>query len=418
MDEKPPTISSGGHASSQCGPVAQADRKAIFPGTPLMPPASHSAVTYRLGYRWQDVLWVVVLGISLNVAGNALTPILNGLMFLDTLGTVLAAFAIGPWWGALVGLVTNLILAEWPGKEQYFNYAIVNVVAGLFWGYVARTRLNPFPPSNSPRRLFLSMLAAGALGGLLCSLTAGFTRLRFAWHVTPEFLDTLPDRHATDRIAKWALGSSSPFSGIAPALLIVPLDAVSVIPDKVVSTAFAAFTLYYFLPSLRRQLTKTTGKRQSRWPIPEVVFLCAYLYPLVRIVIWGSINVDPTGQLSWQRIPAQICLWLVPFLLALWTIAWRLCLKPQPTPVHSPLDNNSALRVDDAYKDALSVVTVVYTLLLAAGSPYADQHIISLTRDGIGVLSFFGIFAVLPIVVAKYFSREYQGTPPRVVASK
>src|SRR5206468_2239333 len=97
-------------------------------------------------------------GVLLNIVGNGIVPILNGLLFLDTLGTAVAAFAIGPWWGALVGLITNLILAECPGREQYFNYTLVNVWAGLFWGYIARSYFNPFPASNSARRLFFCIL--------------------------------------------------------------------------------------------------------------------------------------------------------------------------------------------------------------------------------------------------------------------
>jgi hypothetical protein len=360
-----------------------------------------------LGYRWQDILKLVALGVSLNIFANILTPLLNGLLFLDTLGTALAAFAIGPWWGALVGVITNLVLAEFPGKEQYFNYTIVNVYAGLFWGYVARTHFNPFRADNSGRHLFITTFLTGTLCGLLCSVIAGCTRLRFAWHVTPEFVGSLPMRHATDQLLHWAI-SSSTFRSIPPVLIIIPLDAISVIPDKIVSTAMAAFTLYYFLPLLRQKLTTTAGRRQSRWPVPELAFICAYIFPFVEIARTGNVDIDPTGNISRELIRGQIALWAVPLLLAVFTVVKRLK-SPSPSEEHDacPESESWDFKVEDVYKDVINVVATIYTLLLAARSPYAADQVASLTHDGIGIIGFIGIFGVLPIVLMRYFGPRH-----------
>src|SRR5690242_9920254 len=84
------------------------------------------------------VFLVVVGGILANSVLGVIGNKLNGLLFLDTIGTAISAASLGPWWGAFVGAATNLLIAEVPCKQQYFNYLIVNVVCGLAWGYLAR----------------------------------------------------------------------------------------------------------------------------------------------------------------------------------------------------------------------------------------------------------------------------------------
>src|SRR5207249_608055 len=113
---------------------------------------------------------VIFLSLILNFSANITVPLLNGLLFLDMLGTALAALALGPWWAATIGVLTNVLLANIPGHEQYFNYTIVNVSGALLWGYLDRTWIRVFPAHNTNRRLLARITLLGLFCGLLSSI--------------------------------------------------------------------------------------------------------------------------------------------------------------------------------------------------------------------------------------------------------
>jgi hypothetical protein len=50
---------------------------------------------------------IVAVGILLNYLGLTLSRHLESILFLDMTGTALAAFLLGPWWGATVALLSN-----------------------------------------------------------------------------------------------------------------------------------------------------------------------------------------------------------------------------------------------------------------------------------------------------------------------
>ncbi|WP_148666436.1 ECF transporter S component [Cryobacterium aureum] len=50
------------------------------------------------------------------------------------IGTAIAAIALGPWHGALVGLLTNL-LGTLDGNVETLPFVLVNIVGALVWGY-------------------------------------------------------------------------------------------------------------------------------------------------------------------------------------------------------------------------------------------------------------------------------------------
>ena len=45
----------------------------------------------------------VPVGIGINIVGGLLATTFKLPVFLDTIGTILAAAILGPWWGALTG---------------------------------------------------------------------------------------------------------------------------------------------------------------------------------------------------------------------------------------------------------------------------------------------------------------------------
>ncbi|WP_462412625.1 CD3073 family putative ECF transporter S component [Neobacillus sp. Marseille-QA0830] len=84
------------------------------------------------------ILTYSAMGIALNVIlGTVVSSFKIPLLFLDTIGTVLVAVVFGPWWGALAGLLTNVVLGVTTGPSAIF-FGLVNVAIALVVGYMAK----------------------------------------------------------------------------------------------------------------------------------------------------------------------------------------------------------------------------------------------------------------------------------------
>lgn len=78
--------------------------------------------------------------IVVNIVFGMFVTMLNiPFLFLDTVGTVLGAVVLGPFWGALIGGCTNLVLGVISGPTN-IPFALVNIVLGLIVGFVARKK--------------------------------------------------------------------------------------------------------------------------------------------------------------------------------------------------------------------------------------------------------------------------------------
>ena len=70
----------------------------------------------------------------MNVIGGTVAGALKLPIFLDMIGTAVVAMTIGPWWGALVGVITNVTSGFITGPVS-IPFAACNVVGALIWGY-------------------------------------------------------------------------------------------------------------------------------------------------------------------------------------------------------------------------------------------------------------------------------------------
>ncbi len=101
--------------------------------------------------------------LALNLGGRELVVQLDLPLHLDMTGTAVAAIMAGPWWGALVGVSTNLAGSALSGVSSY-PFALVNVAGALVWGYgVHRWGMG----RTIPRFFTLNLLAA-----FVCSAVA------------------------------------------------------------------------------------------------------------------------------------------------------------------------------------------------------------------------------------------------------
>jgi energy-coupling factor transport system substrate-specific component len=117
------------------------------------------------------------------VLGTLVQSLQIPLLFLDTIGTIFGAVLFGPFYGVLIGLVTNVVQGILTNPRN-IPFALVNMAIGLFVGVVAR-RVRFTLPVAVGVGLCLSVLApligtpivVWVYGGL----TGGGTDFLFLW---------------------------------------------------------------------------------------------------------------------------------------------------------------------------------------------------------------------------------------------
>ena len=199
------------------------------PETPSESPAESPAAVWSPP-SLRLVLVLVALCVVVNVVGRFLVDQLTLPIHLDMVGTAIAAIALGPWFGAGVGLTSNLAGAAVSGFSS-IPFALVNVAGALTWGYGVRR----FAMGRSlPRFLGLNVLVAFVCSALAVPLLLWYfdTVVHSQNFLTVTFLELTGVREAA----------------IALANLVVSLG------DKIIS-GFLALVACSMLPLVLRRRT-------------------------------------------------------------------------------------------------------------------------------------------------------------------
>ena len=78
------------------------------------------------------------LAIAINVVlGDLVAMFKIPMLFLDTLGTIFMGVAFGPFYGALVGIATNLLMGV-TASPTAIPFGLVNMAVGIICGLMAR----------------------------------------------------------------------------------------------------------------------------------------------------------------------------------------------------------------------------------------------------------------------------------------
>lgn len=85
-----------------------------------------------------QAVMLVALCAAVDVIGGWVAGLLHVPVFLDTIGTFVAAAVLGPWWGAAAGVANNVVSALFNGPSS-IPFAIVSIAVALVWGYGLRT---------------------------------------------------------------------------------------------------------------------------------------------------------------------------------------------------------------------------------------------------------------------------------------
>ena len=129
---------------------------------PWVGPAEYVAsADHAHALRAALVLVLLVACVGVNLFGGAVIIRQQIPLYLDMIGTAAAAFVLGPWHGAVVGLSTNVLAAllETPGSMLL---ALVTVAGARLWGYGIRRFA-----STIPRFLLLNVVVS-----LVCAIVA------------------------------------------------------------------------------------------------------------------------------------------------------------------------------------------------------------------------------------------------------
>ena len=100
----------------------------------------------------------ILLCLFLDWSGDQLASRLNWPIWLDSVGTVLAAYLTGPWCGAVIGATYNLLAYILYGVPWY--YAIISIIIAVFTGFAAK------------RKFLDTLLGTLTAGAMLSLITA------------------------------------------------------------------------------------------------------------------------------------------------------------------------------------------------------------------------------------------------------
>jgi hypothetical protein len=277
----------------------------------------------------QEVAVILSAGILLNYLGLVLSVRLQSILYLDMAGTALAAFLLGPWWGAMVALISNS-LVNWvlypePGADIIiFPWSLVNMTGGLFWGLMARgAGFRKYLRSSRGSALshLWYLFSFGVLGACVMSIPGTFVQAALSeqtvFALNPEVASAVQGTVAVmqeslqnqlQAVFGVAWGDS-----VGWAIFNWLQNWLRYIPDKTISAAIALAVLKYAFPLFERELIHGgPGKHHIRDTWASPVFLgCLYAYSFLALMLADE-------YMSAQYWPLWSAPWLVIGIGAIW----------------------------------------------------------------------------------------------------
>ncbi len=268
---------------------------------------------------------ILAAGVLLNYVGLTLSRHLESILFLDMTGTALVAILLGPWWGAIVALLSNsvvnwLLFPEAGADVIIFPWSLVNMTGALFWGMLARQAgfqryVRTSKSSGLAHTWFL--LSFGVAGAVVMSLPGTLVQSaldeRSVFALNPEVANALAGRIALwESIVEMQVESWLGVTwGEHVGWYVVNWfqNCVRYIPDKTMSAAIALVVLKYGYPLFERELIHggPDGDRPGDERILPLVLGLLYA-PSYAVLI----SSDPyAGMLYWP-------LWSMPWLVILY----------------------------------------------------------------------------------------------------
>lgn len=195
------------------------------------------------------VVAMVPVAAALNIIGGAINSALHLPTFLDMIGTAVVSMTLGPWWGALVGVITNVGSAIIRNPVS-LPFAICNIVGALIWGYGIRWGMG----KSFARFFILSLLVA-----LGVSIAAVPIYVFVFGGATGAFADMMTAAFLAMGKNLWVSVFSS--------------NIISSLADKITSS-FVALAILEALPAnmqMQGQIIKAEKMQRVMWIVAGVV---------------------------------------------------------------------------------------------------------------------------------------------------
>lgn len=103
---------------------------------PVASPRKRAAGNSQLPMTF--IITIVPVCVALNIVGSVVSNGLKLPVYLDMIGTAVSAIVLGPWWGVLVGVLTNAGSSLINGPIV-LPFMLANVAGALLWGYGVRS---------------------------------------------------------------------------------------------------------------------------------------------------------------------------------------------------------------------------------------------------------------------------------------
>lgn len=194
-------------------------------GAPLASPQRATMPRRVPRPRRSHVLLLMAGCVVLNLFGHVFEEVLDLPIYLDMVGTAIAAMALGPWHGALVGVASNSLGVVTSGPST-LPFGLVNLAGALAWGYgVRRFGLG----RTLPRFFGLNVAVA-----MVCSLMSVPLLVLMFDGPTGHGQDTLTGTlYELTHTLVVALGFSSMLVSLADKVIsgFLALVAISVLPE-------------------------------------------------------------------------------------------------------------------------------------------------------------------------------------------
>src|SRR6476660_2429016 len=266
---------------------------------------------------------IVSAGLLLNYVGLTLSRHLESILYLDMTGTALVAFLLGPWWGAIVGLLSNsvinwLLFPQSVADVMIFPWSLVSMTGAVYWGWMARQNgfqkyLRTGKSSALSHAWFLYIF--GVVGAAVMSVPGTFIQAALDEHSTfalnPDVAETL---HA--RVLQWEqmvhLYLESLFGltwGEHVGWWVVNWFQtwIRYVPDKTMSAAIALVVLKYGYPLFERELIHggPDGERPQDERVLPLVLALLYAPSFATLVFCdmsGAAAYWPLWAMPWVVI--------------------------------------------------------------------------------------------------------------------
>ena len=266
---------------------------------------------------------IVSAGLLLNYVGLTLSRHLESILYLDMTGTALVAFLLGPWWGAIVALLSNsvvnwLLFPQSGADVMIFPWSLVGMTGAVYWGWMARQSgfqkyLRTGKSSALSHAWFLYIF--GVVGAAAMSIPGTFIQAALNEHSTfalnPEVAESL---HA--RVLQWeqmvhqyleSLFGLTWGEHVGWWVVNWFQTWVRYVPDKTMSAAIALVVLKYGYPLFERELIHggPDGERPQDERVLPLVLGLLYAPSFATLVssdIYGEAAYWPLWAMPWVII--------------------------------------------------------------------------------------------------------------------